>query len=130
MIAILILTAISQNAAITTNKHWREVCGIKNSPVYDVFSSPSPNKTQAAFSGAFAFVALLCLFIATKLIRRSRAKAREARLRLEGDEVSSVVHNYGSIAHGRTEWYGGDPTTQIAPGDRPFMVSSASWLGM
>lgn len=80
----------AENAAITTNKHWREVCGIKNSPVYDVFSSPSPNKTQAAFSGAFAFVALLCLFIATKLIRRSRAKAREARLRLEGDESLQV----------------------------------------
>jgi len=117
---------MSKNAAITSNKQWREVCGAKAPAYYDVFPStvfpsPSPNKVQAAFSGAFAFVALLGLFIVTKLVRRSRAKAREARVRLEGDEVSSVVNDYGSITRETVGWYGG---AQVALGDRPLTAGS------
>jgi hypothetical protein len=55
------------------------------------------NNSQAAFTGAFAFIMLLCLFMVSTLIRRSRMRAREARVRLEGDEVSQVS-DYGSIA--------------------------------
>lgn len=36
------------------------------------------------------------IFLA-KLVKRTRARAREARLRLEGDEVSQIAINYGSI---------------------------------
>jgi hypothetical protein len=44
---------------------------------------------------------------------------------LEGDEVSSVVKDYGSIPRReRIDWYCGDPTVETAPGERPFMVAS------
>ena len=42
---------------------------------------------------------------------------------MEGDEVSPVVNDYGAIARERVGWYGGEPTTEIAPGDRPFMIA-------
>lgn len=79
---------------------------------------------QAVFSGAFAFVGMLALFMAAKFVKRSRQRARESRLRLPGDEVSSVTNDYGSIPRERTDWYGGDPTSQVASGERPFVAAS------
>ncbi|RDB20580.1 Testicular acid phosphatase [Hypsizygus marmoreus] len=112
----------AENSAITSNKQWKEVCNA-NSATFGFFSDPSANNTRAAFTGAFAFVGMLALFMVAKLIKRSRARAREARLRLPGDEVSEVV-SYGSIPRERIEWYAGDPTTQIAPGDRPYIAAA------
>jgi len=51
-----------------------------------MLSAASSDKMQAAFSGAFAFVGLLALFMAAKFVKRSRQRAREARLRLPGQE--------------------------------------------
>ncbi|KAG6898716.1 hypothetical protein C0993_004892 [Termitomyces sp. T159_Od127] len=110
----------AENAAITSNKQWREVCN--SSDGFSNLSLPRSN-VQAAFTGAFAFVSLLALFMLTKLVKRSRARAREARLRLPGDEVSEVtVVNYGAISWERAEWYGGDPTSVIARCDRPYVA--------
>ncbi|KAG6881703.1 hypothetical protein C0993_000342, partial [Termitomyces sp. T159_Od127] len=111
----------AENAAITSNKQWREVCN--SSDGFSNLSLPRSN-VQAAFTGAFAFVSLLALFMLTKLVKRSRARAREARLRLPGDEVSEVtVVNYGAISRERAEWYGGDPTSVIARCDRPYVAA-------
>jgi hypothetical protein len=58
--------------------------------------------SQAMFSGAFAFVALMALYTVGKLVRRNRLRARDARVRLEGEEVSQVVYaDYGSISRSR-----------------------------
>ncbi|KAF9461823.1 histidine phosphatase superfamily [Collybia nuda] len=113
----------AENAAITSNKQWKEVCGAKTS-TSGFFSTASASNVQAAFSGAFAFVGLLGLLAIAKLVRRSRTRAREARLRLEGDEVSHAVNDYGSITRERSDWYGGDPTSPVASGERPFVAVS------
>lgn len=69
------------------------------------------------FSGAFAFVALLGLYTVSKLLKRSRQRAREARVRLEGEEVSQAVTNYGSISRPqRHEYVIGDARSDIAAG--------------
>jgi hypothetical protein len=60
------------------------------------------------FSVAFAFVAFVCLFVVSKLIKRCRQRAREARVRLEGEEVSQVVNNYGSISRPQGQYVIGD----------------------
>ncbi|KAG6917255.1 hypothetical protein DXG01_003287 [Tephrocybe rancida] len=87
----------AEGAAITSNKQWREVCNPSNA--YGTFSVPEGINTQAAFTGAFTFVGFLALFMLAKLVQRSRARAREARLRLPGNEVSEVtVVNYGTIS--------------------------------
>ncbi|KAG6876229.1 hypothetical protein C0992_000412 [Termitomyces sp. T32_za158] len=112
----------AENAAITSNKQWREVCN--PSPSYIPLSLPR-NNMQAAFTGTFAFVSLLALFMLTKFVKRSRARAREARLRLPGDEVSEVtVVNYGAISRERAEWYGGDLTSGNTQGDRPYVAAA------
>ncbi|KAG6852916.1 hypothetical protein C0991_008175, partial [Blastosporella zonata] len=73
----------AENAAITSNRQWKEVC---SSNSYDILSFPKGSNTQAAFTGAFTFVGFLALFMLAKFVQRSRARAREARLRLPGDE--------------------------------------------
>ncbi|KAG5719393.1 Testicular acid phosphatase like protein [Termitomyces sp. T112] len=78
----------AENAAITSNKQWREVC--TSSESFVPLSLPGNTNVQAAFTGAFAFISLLALFMLAKFVKRSRARAREARLRLPGDE--NVVH--------------------------------------
>lgn len=50
-------------------------------------------------SGVLAFFALTSIWFAARIIKRSRAKARLARLRLEGEEqVSQRINDYGSIS--------------------------------
>ncbi|GLB38053.1 hypothetical protein LshimejAT787_0411040 [Lyophyllum shimeji] len=73
----------AENAAITSNRQWKEACGISSS-TEGIFSLPVPANSKTAFTSAFAFVGLLALFLAARLVQRSRA--REARLRLPGDE--------------------------------------------
>jgi lysosomal acid phosphatase len=75
----------AEGSAITSNKQWKDVCGGR-SVTLGIFTSPFNDPTQAAFSGAFAFVGLLALFMAAKFVKRSRERARESRLRLPGDE--------------------------------------------
>ena len=66
------------------------------------------------FTGAFAFVALLSLYTVSKLIRRSRQRA-QTRVKLEGEEVSQVVTNYGSIVRpGHHEYVIRDIRSSIA----------------
>lgn len=81
----------AENSAITSNKQWRQVCNAQS--LEDTFSAKfiPTEHTQAAFTGAFAFVGLLSLYMAAKLVKRSRTKAREARLRLPGDENVFVL---------------------------------------
>ncbi|KNZ72263.1 Testicular acid phosphatase like protein [Termitomyces sp. J132] len=116
----------AENAAITSNKQWREVC--TSSESFVPLSLPGNTNVQAAFTGAFAFISLLALFMLAKFVKRSRARAREARLRLPGDEVSEVV-NYGAISREREreEWCAGDTTaTAIAQSDRPYVAAAAA----
>ncbi|KAG6902283.1 hypothetical protein C0995_002215 [Termitomyces sp. Mi166 len=112
----------AESAAITSNKQWKEVCS--SSEGVSPLSLPSGSNVQAAFTGAFTFISFLALFMLAKFVKRSRARAREARLRLPGDEVSEVtVVNYGAISRERAEWYGGDPTTTNVQSDRPYVAA-------
>lgn len=63
---------------------------------------------RAMLTGGSTLVTLVCLFIITKLVRRYRQRAREARLRLDGEEVSQVVNNYGSISRPQGQYVIGD----------------------
>ncbi|TFK68454.1 phosphoglycerate mutase-like protein [Pluteus cervinus] len=92
----------SEHAAITSNRQWREVCGVKTNG-FEIFETVLPTggaHTQAAFTGAFVFVALLGLFAVAKFVKRCRAKA--TRVRLEGEEVSqdSKHPKYGTMMRG------------------------------
>ncbi|KAG5640481.1 hypothetical protein DXG03_008373 [Asterophora parasitica] len=78
----------AENAAITSNRQWHQVC---NSNKFGTFftlpsGASSSSSAQAVFTGAFTFIGLLALFAAAKLVKPSRARARESRLRLPGDE--------------------------------------------
>jgi hypothetical protein len=75
----------AENAAITSNRQWKQVCGASN-VAFDLFDSDSVSHVQAAFTGTFVFVALLGFFMVTKLIKRARAR----RVRLEGEENLTV----------------------------------------
>lgn len=93
-----------QNAAITSNKQWMEVCGIssKASPM-DFLGFRVQPQSQIFQNIVLGFAAVvfvtLCL---VKFIQDRRASQR--RPRLIGDEVSQVVCNdYGSVAHTRRE---------------------------
>ncbi|KAF9449257.1 phosphoglycerate mutase-like protein [Macrolepiota fuliginosa MF-IS2] len=77
----------AENAAITSNKQWKDICNSKFN-IAEVVTGGS--SAQAMFSGAFAFVALMGLYTVSKLIKRSRQRAREARVRLEGEENITV----------------------------------------
>ncbi|KAL4262408.1 Histidine phosphatase superfamily protein [Pleurotus pulmonarius] len=78
----------AENAAITSNKEWRQVCSGKS---VGLLEAATGNTIQSAFTGAFAFVLLLGLFAVSKMIKNSRAKARASRVRLEGGENVPVV---------------------------------------
>ncbi|TEB38013.1 phosphoglycerate mutase-like protein [Coprinellus micaceus] len=108
----------AENAAITSNSQWKQVCSARG-----VVSAYITEKTgveflgtQTAFTVAFAIVGLLGLHILAKLVKKARV-ARQARVRLEGEEVSEVVINYGSIAHlpQKGSWY--LPPGHVAPRD-------------
>ncbi|KAF8623395.1 hypothetical protein AX17_007433 [Amanita inopinata Kibby_2008] len=76
----------AENAAITSNKQWRQVCGIKGSGFFETATVAASHNKQATISIVLAFFMLSGLFFSARLVKRIRAKAREARLRLEGDE--------------------------------------------
>ncbi|KAG5635326.1 hypothetical protein H0H81_011720 [Sphagnurus paluster] len=106
----------AEGSAITSNKQWAEVCnGNSATTTTNIgfgsfsFSLPIPtpiSHTHVAFTGAYLVICLLLLSTTIKLVRRSRARAREDRLRLPGDEVSEVAINYGAIVpRGRAEWH-------------------------
>jgi len=73
----------AENAAITSNRQWKEACGLGSGP-YDILGRVSESAT--GFTGAYIFTGLLGLFFLHKLVKRVRAR-RESRLRLEGDEA-------------------------------------------
>jgi len=84
----------AENSAITSNKQWRDVCKSNAAkPMTSIVFGdlPANDHVRAAFTGAYVFFSLLCLFAAAKLVKRSRARAREARLRLPGDENFHVT---------------------------------------
>ncbi|TFK45136.1 histidine phosphatase superfamily [Crucibulum laeve] len=80
----------AENAAITSNKQWKEVCNAK-SATFDFLEVTKSSNVQAAFSGAFAFVTLLCLFMVSKLVKRARERSRQSRVRLHGDDETLAV---------------------------------------
>jgi len=80
----------AEGAAITSNRQWKEVCGVKSNTM-TILENVAGSSAQTAYTGAFAFVAMLGLFMAAKLVKRSRTKAREARLRLEGEENFNIA---------------------------------------
>jgi len=80
----------AEGAAIDTNRKWKSACSASSLVPFTTSSTVGAH-TQVAFSGAFALVGLLSLYMATKLVKRSRANAREARLRLPGDENAIAV---------------------------------------
>ncbi|KAL0955523.1 hypothetical protein HGRIS_001761 [Hohenbuehelia grisea] len=79
------------NAAITSNREWAQACNAKSSSSTGFLDAAKEQAVQSAFTGIVAFFLLFGLFIITRLVRRSRLRARQARLRLEGDENVPVV---------------------------------------
>ncbi|KAH9485762.1 hypothetical protein JR316_0002677 [Psilocybe cubensis] len=86
----------AEGGAITSNKQWMEVCGIK-SPSMDILSVPA--FSDHAFTYVVACIALGgLLFSAALAVKKRRAEKR--RLRLLGSEVSQVVFaDYGSVVY-------------------------------
>ncbi|KAG6847290.1 hypothetical protein H0H93_009041, partial [Arthromyces matolae] len=112
----------AENAAITSNRQWKEVCNPSDS--YGISSLLEGSNTQAAFTGAFTFVSLLALFMLAQFVKRSRARAQEARLRLPGNEVSTNVINYGTISRSSG---GGHETPDMWEGVTVPVLASARW---
>ncbi|PFH50443.1 hypothetical protein AMATHDRAFT_60983 [Amanita thiersii Skay4041] len=80
----------AENAAITSNKQWRQVCGAKAPTFIEAATVAATNNVHAALTGVLAFFMLTGLLATAKLTKRLRSRAREARLRLEGEESLSV----------------------------------------
>jgi hypothetical protein len=80
----------AENAAITSNRQWRQVCGIRSS-IFETAKIAASNKMQASMTGILAFFMLTSLWLAAKVIKRARTKARQARLRLVGEEENLTV---------------------------------------
>jgi hypothetical protein len=60
-----------------------------------VYTNGLWGKVKAAYENTFTsvlvFVLVFGLFVVSKFVKRSRAKARKARVQLEGDEVSVLL---------------------------------------
>ncbi|KAF8911679.1 histidine phosphatase superfamily [Gymnopilus junonius] len=80
----------AENAAITSNKQWMQVCGIKSSSV-NVLGLPVsvPSEPYQWFTYTVAFLALGGLFFSSVKIYKKR-RAEQRRLRLRGDESAIV----------------------------------------
>ncbi|KAF8720173.1 hypothetical protein AX14_011232 [Amanita brunnescens Koide BX004] len=84
----------AENAAISSNKQWRQVCGAKSATLLETFETATigtSNNAHAALSGVLAFFVLTSIWFAVRVVKRSRAKARQARLRLEGEEENLIA---------------------------------------
>ncbi|KAK2463031.1 hypothetical protein APHAL10511_004686 [Amanita phalloides] len=81
----------AENAAISSNKQWRQACGIKSSSFFETAKVAATTNAQASMSGVLAFFMLTSLWAFAKIIKRTRAKARQARLRLEGEEENLIA---------------------------------------
>ncbi|KAM6502742.1 Histidine phosphatase superfamily [Amanita muscaria] len=93
----------AENAVIKSNKQWRQVCGVKSAGIFETAKLAASSNMQASMTGVLAFFMLTSLWFVAKIIKRTRAKAREARLRLEGEEeVSKKLTNYGTISRGKS----------------------------
>ncbi|KIK09290.1 hypothetical protein K443DRAFT_452947 [Laccaria amethystina LaAM-08-1] len=56
----------TENAATTSNRQWKEACGLGSGP-YDILRRVS--ESQGAFTGAYIFIGLLGLFFLHKLVK-------------------------------------------------------------
>ncbi|KAH6910204.1 histidine phosphatase superfamily [Coprinopsis sp. MPI-PUGE-AT-0042] len=112
----------AENAAITSNQQWKQVCGGNglNSYFTNPFTTTSEDgdeKTHFTRITAFAFAGFFALFTLAKFVSRLRSQRREAAVRLEGNEVSEVVMDYGSIARPASKsWYQSAPPTPVKGG--------------
>ncbi|KAF8883292.1 histidine phosphatase superfamily [Infundibulicybe gibba] len=79
----------AENAAITSNRQWKEACDAKSFTM-DILGKATGGQVHGVLSGVLAFTFFLGLFVITKFVKRSRERARQARLRLEGDESLNV----------------------------------------
>jgi len=77
----------TENYMISSNREWENACSSSFS-VADTFSSAT--NAQFAGTGIVAIFMLLGLFMLTKFVKRSRARAAEGRLRLPGQEHLGV----------------------------------------
>ncbi|KAF8161510.1 histidine phosphatase superfamily [Crassisporium funariophilum] len=83
----------AENAAITSNKQWKDACGIKTSNM-DIFQALPT--TFNILHGVLSFVAFFFIIAsAIKFVKNRRARQR--RPQLIGEEVSQVYSDYGSI---------------------------------
>ncbi|KAF8652658.1 hypothetical protein AX16_004264 [Volvariella volvacea WC 439] len=83
----------AENAAITSNRQWKEVCGIKNGRFdFETLTGIEAGEQQhLAFTAAFVVAAFVSLFAISRLIVKVR-KARACRaVRLEGEEALPVT---------------------------------------
>ncbi|KAF4620911.1 hypothetical protein D9613_001070 [Agrocybe pediades] len=87
----------AEGAAITSNKQWMEVCGVKSSSALNVLDVvPSVSDNLFAYIMGLAALAGM-LFSGMTLYKKRRAEQR--RVKLIGEEVSQVVYaHYGSVS--------------------------------
>jgi lysosomal acid phosphatase len=76
----------AENAAITSNKQWMQVCGVKSSQ-FAAFGVPSPSDNLFTYIAAFLALGGL-LFSSVMFFKKRRAEQR--RLRLRGEESAIV----------------------------------------
>ncbi|KAF9479385.1 phosphoglycerate mutase-like protein [Pholiota conissans] len=83
----------AENAAITSNKQWMDVCGVKSSVDILGFKTTTDNY----FFYILSCIALASVVFGAHFFFKNR-RAEQRRLRLQGQEVSQVVYaDYGAI---------------------------------
>ncbi|KAF9525011.1 histidine phosphatase superfamily [Crepidotus variabilis] len=94
----------AENAAITSNRQWKQVCGVSGSSHFQTLGLQVPLPEGTNFFACFGaiFAVFGTLFIIMKSVKKVRAERRSLRLR--GEEVSQVgCANYGTISRPRPE---------------------------
>ncbi|KAH7908267.1 histidine phosphatase superfamily [Hygrophoropsis aurantiaca] len=82
-----------ENYAITSQKQWAATCHGNSDEEFLIGSAAAKTSITAAIAAVF----LLGMFVLSKFVKRSRAKAQQSRIRLADDEVS--YQNYGAVSN-------------------------------
>jgi lysosomal acid phosphatase len=78
----------AENAAITSNKQWKQVCGISGASRLAALGVPMPENYNFFYCFAAIFAVFGTIFMTGRAIRKRRAERR--RLRLQGEENAIV----------------------------------------
>jgi lysosomal acid phosphatase len=78
-----------QNTAISSNYQWSQICnaGIMS----EAGLLETARGIPTTFTSVLIFFVLMIMLVVSSFVKRSRAKAKARRIRLENDEVSEIV---------------------------------------